>query len=134
MPNDILIAKVADDDPDIDTVIGDDLLLDSHPATTAIASSEDNLKIASPHLAKAELDPESLRKHVGWLAADIVRRTLESTTQYARVPMGSLMQTHYKSPFPALNVKCRLHRHCLCSTSAQFFVGRDTGVCVQYGH
>ncbi len=95
LPDDILIAKVADDDSCIDTILGDDLLLDSHPATTAIASSDDTFKIVSPHLAQAELDQESVRKHFAWLPADIVRRTRDNTTQYARVPMGSMMQTHY---------------------------------------
>ncbi len=120
-------------------------MFDSHQATTAIASSEDTLKIVSPHLAKAELDPEFLRKHFAWLPADMVRRTLDSTIQYARVPMGSEMQTHYKSHFPALNVKRRnedlytdtVHADTPAiddgSTSAKFFFGHDTGVCDVYG-
>ncbi len=58
--------------------------------------------------------------------------------------MGTVMQTHYKSPFPALNVKRRnedLYTDTVYadtpaiddgSTSAQFFVGRDTGIWSMY--
>ena len=146
LPDDVLIAKLADDDPGTYTAtFEDDIFLDAYQATEDIESYKDTFKIISPHLAKAEVDPEILRKHFAWLPADIVRRTLENTTQYARVPMGPVMQTHYKSPYPALNVKRRnedLYTDTVYadtpaiddgSTSAQFFVGRDTGVCDVYG-
>jgi hypothetical protein len=64
-------------------------------------------KNISPHTAKAEQDPEVLRPFFAFLPADIVDRTLKSTTQYARVPMSDVMKRFYKSPYPALNVPRR---------------------------
>jgi len=40
----------------------------------------------------------------GWLPEDIIKSTFEVTTQYARLPMSTLLKKHYKSPFPALNI------------------------------
>ena len=61
----------------------------------------------SPHVAVDEPDPETLRPFFAFLPAEIVKRTLRATTQYARVPMSDTMQRFYKSPFPALNVPRR---------------------------
>jgi hypothetical protein len=36
-----------------------------------------------------------------------IKKTLEQTTQYARMPNGTILKKHYKSPFPALNVQHR---------------------------
>ncbi len=59
--------------------------------------------------------------------------------------MGSLMQIHHMSPFPALNVEQRIEDLYTDTvyedapaiddgpTSAHFFVARDTGVCDVYG-
>ena len=49
-------------------------------------------------------DYEALRPRLGWLPLDIVKRTLQSTTQHARIPMATLLKKHFKSPFLALNV------------------------------
>ena len=43
----------------------------------------------------------------GWLPEDIIKSTFEVTTQYARLPMSTLLKKHYKSPFPVLNVHRR---------------------------
>ena len=36
---------------------------------------------------------------------DIVKQTWESTTQYARITMSTILKKHYKSPNPALDVE-----------------------------
>jgi hypothetical protein len=36
-----------------------------------------------------------------------IKKTFEQTTQYARMPHGTILKKHYKSPFPALNVQRR---------------------------
>ncbi len=61
----------------------------------------------SPHIAQATIDPAQLRQFFAFLPTDVVARTLERTTQYARVPMRDRMHRFYKSPFPALNVARR---------------------------
>jgi len=43
----------------------------------------------------------------GWLPADLIKQTLEVTTQYACLPMSTLLKKQYKSPFPALNAHWR---------------------------
>jgi len=43
----------------------------------------------------------------GWYPADVIKQTFEVTTQYAQLPMSTLLKKWYKSPFPALNVHRR---------------------------
>ncbi len=61
----------------------------------------------SPHLAQASLEPEALRQFFAFLPTEVVRRTLEQTTQHARVSLHDTMRRYYKSPYPALNVPRR---------------------------
>jgi hypothetical protein len=46
----------------------------------------------------------------GWMNTKTIKKTLEQTTQYARMPNGTILKKHYKSPFPALNVQRRDER------------------------
>ena len=39
-----------------------------------------------------------------WITTDIIKKTQELTTQYARIPMSTILKKRYKSPNPALNV------------------------------
>ena len=87
-------------------------------------------------VARQTPDYEALRPLFGWLPIDIIKRTFAATTQYARMPMSSVLQKHYKSPFPACNIRRRnqsvatdtVHSDTpaidLGATSAQIFVGR----------
>ena len=52
-------------------------------------------------------DYQALLPMFGWLPADVIKQTFEVTTQYARLPMSTLLKKRYKSPFPALNVHRR---------------------------
>jgi hypothetical protein len=70
---------------------------------------------------------------------------LEQTTQYARMPNGTILKKHYKSPFRALDgQRCdeRVTRDTVYSnasdidggeTCAQIFVGTETLVTDVYG-
>jgi len=49
-------------------------------------------------------DYAALRLMFGWLPEDIIKSTFEVTTQYARLPLSTLLKKCYKSPFPVLNV------------------------------
>jgi len=52
-----------------------------------------------------EQDYKALRPLFGWLSTDIIKRTFEATTQYARIPTSTILKKHFKSPNPALNVQ-----------------------------
>jgi len=43
----------------------------------------------------------------GWLPTEVIQQTFAVTTQYAHLPMTTLLKKQYKSPFPALNVHRR---------------------------
>ena len=102
-------------------------------------------KNISPHVAPHEPDPESLRPFFAFLPTEVVRRTLQATTQYARVPMSETTKRFYKSPFPALNV-ARRNEDLLTdviysdtpaiddgSTSAAIYSGKTSHVMDVYG-
>ena len=90
-------------------------------------------------------DYGSFRGRFGWLSADIIKRTFEKTTQYARLPQGTLLKNAFKSANPALNVY-RRNESVACdfvyadtpavddgSTSSVLFVGTKTLVTDVYG-
>ncbi len=52
-------------------------------------------------------DYQALMPMFGWLPADMIKQTFAMTTQYACLPMSTLLKKWYKSPFPALNVHRR---------------------------
>ena len=92
-----------------------------------------------------ERDWERLRRHFAWLPKLVMQKTFDCTTQYARIPMRVHLQSHYCSPFPALNVNRRNealatdtvyadvpdieHGH----VAAQFFVGLESLISDVYG-
>ena len=95
---------------------------------------------------KKLLDYEALRPFLLNATSDVVKRTLEATTQYARsVSSSNHMKKTFRSPFPALNVHRR--REAVAtdtvfsdtpavdngSTCARIFVGRESLVADAYG-
>jgi hypothetical protein len=42
------------------------------------------------------------------MSTDIIQKTLEHTTQYARLPTGTMLKKAFRSPHPALNVYQRI--------------------------
>ena len=54
-----------------------------------------------------EPDYEKLRPLFGWQDAKTIKKAFENTTQYARMPNGTILKKHYRWPFPALNLKRR---------------------------
>lgn len=102
-------------------------------------------KNPSSAVKSRERDWERLRKYFAWLPKLVIQKTFDCTTQLARIPMSAHLQRHYKSPFPALNVKRRdedvatdtvyadtpdiEHGH----VAAQFFVGTTSLVSDIYG-
>ena len=115
-----------------------DRILMMHNTQSPYNTNEHELKVK-------DRDYNYLRPYFGWDTMDTVKRTIENTTQYTRMPVSTHLKTRYKSPFPALNV---LHRNESVATdtiyadtpaiddgsiSAQIFVGTDTLVTDAYG-
>ena len=62
----------------------------------------------SPRLVHTKVPTyEKFRPLFGWLPTDTIKRTFEITTQYARMPMSTILKKRYKSPNPAVNVHRR---------------------------
>ena len=61
----------------------------------------------SPNITHKEPNYDSLRPMFGWLSPQVIKKTLQNTTQYARIPTGTLLKRFFKSPNPALNVHRR---------------------------
>jgi hypothetical protein len=53
---------------------------------------------------EAPRDYDALHPRFAWLPADIIKKTFEVTTQYARMPFNTILRKHFKSPNPAVNV------------------------------
>ncbi len=48
-----------------------------------------------------------MRPYFGWQSKEVIKKTFAKTTQYGRIPQGTWLKKHYKSPNPALNVRRR---------------------------
>ncbi|MFA9289559.1 MAG: hypothetical protein ACEQSA_06845, partial [Weeksellaceae bacterium] len=48
-----------------------------------------------------------IRPYFGWAPAETIRRTFDVTTQYARGRVSDTLKHHWRSRFPACNVKRR---------------------------
>ena len=88
---------------------------------------------------------EALRPYFLWLPLDTIKRTFAATTQFARNSVSFPMRKHFKSRFPALNVRRRNEPVATDtifsdvpaiddgSTCAQIFVGRHSLLGDAYG-
>jgi hypothetical protein len=88
---------------------------------------------------------ETLRPQFGWLSTDVIKKTYEHTTQYARIPSSTILKRTFRSPNPALNVH-RRNEPVACdvvyadvpaisdgSQAAVLFTGTETHVTDIYG-
>jgi hypothetical protein len=58
-----------------------------------------------PHISTPkEPDYSKLHPFFGWFSPALIKKTFENTTQYACIPMGTLLKCSFKSANPALNV------------------------------
>ena len=87
-----------------------------------------------------EMDWEKLRNHFAGAPVDVIKRTFKATTQLIRNSYRLPMEKHYRTRFPAMNVR-RRHEPVATdtvfsdtpaiddgSTAAQLFVGLNTHV------
>ena len=108
------------------------------PDSSCVMASNNEIKKKPP-------DYESMKPLFGWLPVDIITKTFNNTTQYARIPQSTVLKKHYKSPNPALNVHRRNEDVATDtvfsntpaidngSTAAQIFVGCQSMVTDIYG-
>ena len=90
-------------------------------------------------------DYAALRPLFGWADTEVIKRTFELTTQYARIPSGTAIRQWFKSRNPALNVPRRNEPVAMDyvysdtpavdngSTGAVIFVGTRSHVTDVYG-
>jgi hypothetical protein len=97
--------------------------------------------LACNHKVKVRTrDYEALRPNFAWAPIEVIKRTLDATTQMFCNMYRMPLRKHFKSCFPAANVPCRNEAvatdtiyldtpaHQSCVKMAQIFVGRRTTV------
>ena len=140
-PHSVFFLEV-EDDPD------DQHFFDASTVTMSdIIQYEVNNSIRHPkpiQLSTSEPDYEKQRPLFAWLPTETIKKTYELSTQYARLPMSTLLKKRYQSPNPALNVHRRSESVATDTiysdtpavdsgvTQAQCFVGCKTMVCDAY--
>jgi hypothetical protein len=55
-------------------------------------------------VSEAPHDYDALRPRFAWLPTDIIKKTFEVTTHYARMPLNTVLRKHFKSPNPVVSV------------------------------
>ena len=132
--------SAAEDDPDSDL---DDKV---HDAILFAGEHQNKFKSSSPTSKKKPPDYEALRPFFLNTSVDVIKRTFEATTQYARTNIGGLqLKKTFKTPFPACNVHRRNEAVATDtiysdtpaiddgSKIAQLYVGRETLVTDVFG-
>jgi hypothetical protein len=58
-------------------------------------------------VSEAPRDYDALRPRFAWLPTNIIKKTFDITTQYARMPLNTILRKCFKSPNPAVNIRRR---------------------------
>jgi hypothetical protein len=113
--------------------------------TGPYTDDDDHADAQGPIFKVKDPDYDKLPPLFGWMNTKTIKKTFEQTTQYARMPNGTILKKHYKSPFPVLNVQRRdepVATDTVYSdtpaidrgeTCAQILVGTETMVTDVYG-
>jgi hypothetical protein len=145
--NDTEVIDTTDKTPVVEDVPPDDQALydEWYEALSGLADDAPADDVQGRTFTVQDPDYEKLRPLFGWMNAKTVKKTFEHTTQHARMPHATILKKHYKSPYPALNVRRRdepVATDTVFSdtpaidggeTCAQIFVGTDTLVTDVYG-
>ena len=103
---DILTPSTSDDTPlSLDTD-------DTSPVSSIVSNTysvfNGELTKSDPIVTKPSApDYEKKQTLFAWLPTNIMKKTYELTTQYARLPMSTILKKRYKSPNTALNIRRR---------------------------
>jgi hypothetical protein len=124
----------------------DAAMLDSQDISTPMPVLTERTTASAPR--KLTIQPNDysvLHPFFAWLPVETVKRTFAVTTQHARLSASTLLKKHFKSPFPAFNIR-RRHEDVATDfvysdtpaigtgdTIAAIFVGRTTKVTDAYG-
>jgi hypothetical protein len=147
----VLVPPIAEDStilpplPDIDDILDRCVYLTHMDPVVYTAYPMETITSAPlPHstLTAADPDYDALRTYFCWLPLDMVKETFARTTQYARMPMSTYLERHFKSPYPALKVHRRNEPVATTdtvysdtpaidsgNTYAQLFIGTQSLVC-----
>jgi hypothetical protein len=124
----------------------DDAHYDQDMSNTEPDTDDDDNADARSRIFKVQ-DPDydNFRPLFGWMNTKTIKKTLDQTTQYTRMPNSTILKKHCKSPFPAINVQHRNERVTRDTiyynapdidggeTCAQIFVDMETLVTDGYG-
>ena len=87
------------------TTIVNNLTLDTKSLEDKIITTDIILyQVQAQEIRFREPDYEALWPYFGWLPLDVVKKRYKCTTQFARIPMSTVLKKHCKSLFPANNV------------------------------
>jgi transposase InsO family protein len=102
------------DDNDVDTEVATDRCVfraNAHHyvcSATTYPDADSHPNHHGPHMvAEAPHDYDALHPRFTWLPTDIIKKTFDVTTQYARMPLNTILRKCFKSPNPAVNVRRR---------------------------
>jgi hypothetical protein len=73
----------------------------------AHVSNDTSIPSIAKGIVKKDPDFASLHPLFGWMSYDIINKTFQHISLYARLPTGTTLKTDFKSPNPALNVTRR---------------------------
>ena len=128
-----------------DRIHNDDEIVLDHEDTIDYLTSERYFDAMSQEVKRKEIDYNKLQPCLGYAPIDVIKRTIETTTQFARNIVRLPFRQHFKSRFPALNVRRRNEPVATDTVwsdtpavhsgyvAAQVFVGRNTYVTDVYG-
>ncbi len=74
-------------------------------ACTIFATVVAKLSAFPQHIRPNLPDLDSLRPHFGWVPVERIKQTLDATTQFYRATVHHPFRKHFKSRFPAANVR-----------------------------
>ena len=119
--------------------------LEPDPETTATPPETRRTVHGPKHVKRTKTDYSKYRAHFLYAPLEIIQKTFDLTTQYARLPVGDVLRRTFKTPFPLLNVQ-RREEAVYCDqifsdtpaifggeTSASIFAGRESRVKDVYG-
>jgi hypothetical protein len=72
--------------------------------STSICTDPPPLDTVARTIHKKTPDCDQLRPFFSWISPDIIKKTFQHATQYARLPTGTTFRRAFKAPNPALNV------------------------------
>jgi hypothetical protein len=75
-------------------------------SANAVPDADTHPSHHGPHtISEAPRVYNALHPRFAWLPTDIIKKTFEVTTQYAWMPLNTILCIHFKSPNPVVNIQ-----------------------------